>query len=185
MITIVSGLPRSGTSMMMQALAAGGMPLLADGLRTADADNPNGYCEFEPVKKLRTHTDWLKNAEGKAVKVIAQLLTYLPQEYDYKIIFMRRELEAVLRSQAIMLNRQGKSGASLSREHLDKVFSSQLAQVKDFLNRQENMSTLDVDYAEMVQQPETYLTQLIHFLDVPLDIKKMKAAIDPGLHRNR
>jgi hypothetical protein len=185
MIPIVSGLPRSGTSMMMQVLAAGGMPLLVDGLRAADVDNPNGYCEFEPVKKLRTHSGWLNNAEGKAVKVIAQLLHYLPQEYDYKIIFMHRKLEAVLQSQEIMLERQGKSGANLSREHLGKVFSHQLAQVRGFLNRQVNMSTLDVDYAEMVQQPQTYLTQLMRFLDVPLDIEKMKAAIDPGLHRNR
>ena len=184
MITIVSGLPRSGTSMMMQLLAAGGMSLLADEARAADTDNPKGYCEYEPVKRLRADSGWLAEAEGKAVKVIAQLLAYLPEGHEYKVVFMHRELDEVLRSQATMLERQGKSGAALSRDQLKKVFSNQLAQVKTFLEQQEAVQTLDIDYAKMVQMPEAYFEQLIDFLDVSLDIEKMKTVIDPGLYRN-
>jgi LPS sulfotransferase NodH len=185
MITLVSGLPRSGTSMMMQLLAAGGMSLLTDEVRTADADNPRGYCEFEPVKNLRADSDWLEKADGKAVKVIAQLLTYLPEEHEYKVIFMHRELDEILKSQEVMLKRRGKSGANLSTDQLARVFSNQLTQVKAFLDRQGNIKTLDMDYAGLVQNPDAYFTQLIEFLGIQLDIEKMKAVIDPNLYRNR
>ena len=185
MITIVSGLPRSGTSVMMQLLAAGGMPLLTDNVRAADADNPNGYCEYEPVKRLRTDFNWLEHAEGRAIKVIAQLLTYLPNEYEYKIIFMHRELDEVLRSQEVMLKRNGKSGASLSHDRLKTIFRDQMVQVKTFLERQDTIETMDVDYAKIVQKPKVYFDQLINFLDVPLDTEAMKSVIDPSLYRNR
>ena len=185
MITIVSGLPRSGTSMMMQLLAAGGLSLLTDEVRAADSDNPLGYYEFEPVKKLKADSSWLANAEGRAVKVIAQLLAYLPEDYEYRVLFMHRDLEEVLTSQEAMLRRLGKSGAKLSRDQLGKIFSNQLAQVEAFLDRQENIKTLNIHYAEMVQQPDVYLTQLIDFLDMQLDVKAMKAAIDPQLYRNK
>jgi hypothetical protein len=89
-ITIVSGLPRSGTSLMMMMLEAGGMPVLTDHIRTADADNPKGYYEFERVKAIERDQAWLKEADGKAVKMISALLKYLPQNYAYRIIFMRR-----------------------------------------------------------------------------------------------
>ena len=184
MITIVSGLPRSGTSMMMQLLAAGGLSLLVDEVRIADADNPRGYCEFEPVKKIQTDSSWLGKAEGKAVKIIAQLLAYLPEEHEYRVIFMHRKLDEVLKSQEIMLKRHGKAGANLSKEQLENVFSSQLTQVRAFLKRQENIKTLDVDYTKVVQEPDASLIRLIDFLDLQLDIEKMKTCIDPGLYRN-
>ena len=100
MITIVSGLPRSGTSLMMQMLAAGGVPILSDGERVADADNPRGYCEWEKVKLLPKTPDLIAEAEGKAVKVISQLLFSLPLSHEYKVIFLRRPLEEVVASQA-------------------------------------------------------------------------------------
>lgn len=185
MITIVSGLPRSGTSMMMQLLAAGGVTLLTDDVRAADTDNPKGYCEFEPVKRLRTDASWLGKAEGKAVKVIAQLLTYLPEEYEYKVIFMHRELDEIIESQKIMLERRGKLGASISSEQLKTVFSNQLTQLKAVLERQETIQTLNIDYAKMVQSPEAHFTKLIDFLGAPLDTEKMSSVIDPSLYRNR
>src|SRR3990167_393038 len=101
MIVIVSGLPRSGTSLMMQMLRAGGMSLLIDDQRPADADNPHGYWEYEPVKRLQHDNSWLPQAEGKAVKVVSALLQYLPPRHTYKIIVMHRPMQEVLASQAV------------------------------------------------------------------------------------
>jgi len=185
MITIVSGLPRSGTSMMMQLLDAGGIPLLVDGQRGADDDNPKGYCEFERVKQLKSDASWMGEAEGKAVKVIAQLLTSLPSKYTYKIIFMRRDLDEVLQSQATMLQRNGKAGANIPQEQLKRVFENQVTQVTAFLQGQDNMETLYVDYAAILQDPPSYLRQLSDFLGQPLDQEKMSTVIDPALYRNR
>src|SRR5215813_2579369 len=104
-IIVVSGLPRSGTSMMMKMLAAGGLPVLVDAIRAADDDNPNGYFEFEPVKQLADgQNEWLTEAGGKVVKIISALLEYLPKSYHYKIIFMERELKEILASQQKMLS---------------------------------------------------------------------------------
>src|SRR5262245_34520180 len=106
MIVVVSGLPRSGTSLMMQMLQAGGMPLLTDDLRPADTNNPKGYWEYEPVKRLQQDNTWMHKAEGKAVKVISVLLQYLPPQHTYKIIFMQRPMQEVLASQTVMLERR-------------------------------------------------------------------------------
>jgi hypothetical protein len=184
MVTIISGLPRSGTSMMMQALEAGGLPLLVDTQRAADADNPKGYCEYAPVKSLRTDNSWLHEAEGQGVKVIAQLLAYLPDSYEYRVIFMRRDLREVLASQAIMLERQGKSGASLSSDQLENVFSNQLTQVEALLEKPANIQTLFVDYASMVREPKRWLQKLPDFLEIELDSEAMQSAVDPSLYRN-
>src|SRR5262247_1316470 len=107
MIVVVSGLPRSGTLLMMQMLQVGGMSLLTDALRSVDADNPNGYWEYEPVKRLQQDNSWIPKAEGKAVKVISALLQYLPPQHTYKIIFMQRPMQEVLVSQTVMLERRG------------------------------------------------------------------------------
>ena len=132
-ITVVSGLPRSGTSMMMQMLHAGGHPCLTDDRREADADNPRGYFEYDKVKQLRTDCSWLPEATGKAVKIIAQLLSVLPTELDYKIIFMRRELDEVIASQNRMLDRQGRGGSDLSDERLRELFDQQLRHLEKLL----------------------------------------------------
>jgi hypothetical protein len=107
-IVVVSGLPRSGTSMMMKMLEAGGIPVLTDYEREADEDNPKGYFEFERVKNLKDGDDaWLPQAKGKVVKVIAALLTDLPSSYEYEVIFMRRAMPEILASQRQMLIRRG------------------------------------------------------------------------------
>jgi hypothetical protein len=170
--------------MMMQALRAGGLPLLLDTQREADADNPKGYCEYAPVKGLRSDNSWLHEAEGKGVKVIAQLLAHLPEGFEYRVLFMRRDLKEVLASQAIMLERQGKSGASLSSSQLEGVFRNQLTQVEAFLEKQPNIQALDVDYAGMVRDPKVWLQQISDFLEQELDIEAMQAVVDPDLYRN-
>ena len=120
-VTIVSGLPRSGTSLMMRMLESGGIPVLIDGVRDADEDNPQGYYEYEPVKKTKEDTTWLQQASGKAVKMVYQLLYDLPPHYQYRVVFMRRRMSEVLASQKIMLNRRGKTDTSIADEKLATV----------------------------------------------------------------
>jgi len=125
-ITIVSGLPRSGTSMMMKMLEAGGMEILKDEIRKADEDNPAGYYEFEKVKELKKDVSWLENAKGKSVKIISSLLEHLPEKYTYKIIFMHRNMEEILNSQRQMLFRRGEATNEVSDEKMGKMFLKHL-----------------------------------------------------------
>jgi hypothetical protein len=182
-ITIVSGLPRSGTSLMMQMLAAGGMPVLTDQLRIPDEDNPRGYYEFEPVKTTRQDPSWLTEAPAKAVKMVHLLLYDLPVAYTYRVIFMRRKLDEVLASQRAMLNRQGKQGASLSDDRLGKVFQDQLDKCAEWLRRQTNFSVLYVSYNDLLARPADATAALNQFLDGGLDAGAMTNAVDPSLHR--
>src|SRR5882757_5861307 len=132
-VTIVSGLPRSGTSLMMQMLQAGGMQLLTDGLRTSDEHNPRGYFEHEKVKHGRNDLSWLEQAGGKAVKVIHLLLPHLPADRNYRVIFMVRNLEEVIASQRVMLKQQRRPAATLADEKLAEVFETQLNTVRRWL----------------------------------------------------
>lgn len=129
-VIVVSGLPRSGTSLMMRMLAAGGVPLLTDGQRTADEDNPYGYFEYEPVKALQRDATWLPQARGKAIKIISQLLPTLPPDVPYRVLFMRRELREVLASQRQMLVRRGKPSDADSDAELAALFAAHLQQVQ-------------------------------------------------------
>ncbi len=184
LITVVSGLPRSGTSMLMQMLDAGGYPCLTDGVRKADADNPRGYFEYEKVKRLRRDCSWLSEAKGKAVKIIAQLIPFLPSQFSYQVIFMARDISEVLASQQKMLQRQGKSGGNLSDTQLHQIFERQLLEVKGVL-AQRNIPTLDVAYLEALQRPMKIAEKIQAFLSENLDVDAMAAAIDPNLHRQR
>lgn len=183
-ITVVSGLPRSGTSMMMQMLHAGGHPCLTDERRTADADNPRGYFEYEKVKQLRTDCSWLPEAEGKAVKIIAQLLSPLPTELDYRIIFMRRELDEVIASQNRMLARQGRGGGALSDERLCEIFDQQLRQIEKLL-ADRNIPTLYVPHRAVIEEPTTIAQQVKEFLGLDLDLSAMVRVVDGDLYRQR
>ena len=137
-VIIVSGLPRSGTSMMMKAIEAGGIEPIVDHIRKADEDNPKGYYEFEPVKKTKEDASWLKDASGKVVKMVYRLLYDLPADYQYRVIFTQRDLKEVLASQNKMLQRSGKSGGGISDEQMEQLFAGELAKCEKWLAEQTN-----------------------------------------------
>ena len=184
LITVVSGLPRSGTSMLMQMLAAAGYPCLTDGVRSADADNPRGYFEYEKVKRLRRDCSWLPEAKNKAVKIIAQLITFLPSQFSYQVIFMERDISEVLASQRQMLQRRGKSGGNLSDAQLHQIFERQVFEVKQMLV-QRDVPMLDVAYSDALQYPMKVAEKIQGFLGENLDVGAMAATIDPNLYRQR
>ena len=185
-VTIVSGLPRSGTSMMMKMLEAGGLPPLTDNLRIADEDNPKGYYEFERVKQLpKGDVAWLPDAQGKVVKVIAALLPYLPGGYHYRVVFIQRAMPEVLASQRQMLIRRGEDPNKIPDDMLAKLFEKHLKQVNDWVSQQPNVERLDVNYNEMLKNPQPFIEQIDAFLGHQLDKAKMAAVVDPSLHRQR
>ena len=184
-ITVVSGVPRSGTSLMMQMLQAGGLPALTDGLRSADQDNLRGYLEFEPVKRLRSDRSWLPQARGQVVKIIHLLLRdlLLDGSLQYRIVFMQRPIDEVIASQHSMLQREGKAGGD--PEVLKKAFESQLAQLQIWLAGQADIAVLAVPYHRVMEQPQAVAEDLAAFLGLPLDTAAMVQAVDPSLHRQR
>lgn len=185
-ITVVSGLPRSGTSMMMKMLEAGGIPPVTDNLRTADEDNPKGYYEFERVKQLtKGDIEWLADAPGKVVKVIAALLPYLPATYRYRVVFMQRDMTEVLASQRQMLIRRGEDPNKIPDEIISKLFEKHLRQVNEWVAQQSNVERLDVNYNEMLKNPAPFIAQINAFLGGNLDIAQMAQVVDPSLHRQR
>jgi hypothetical protein len=184
-VIVVSGLPRSGTSLMMQMLCAGGVPVLADDLRPADRDNPRGYFEYEPVKRTKESSQWVALAVGKAVKVVHLLLPELPSGFEYKIIFMQRDMDEVLRSQTEMLQRQQRQGADLPAGKLAEVFSRQVANARRWMAEQSNATTLDVKYEDVINDPASQARRVNEFLGGVLDETRMAAAVDPLLHRQR
>lgn len=185
-VIVVSGLPRSGTSMMMKALEAGGITMLTDNLRQADVDNPKGYYEFERVKKLpQGDTAWLAEARGKGVKVIAALLEYLPPGYTYRILFMQRALPEILASQKKMLERRGQDPNKVSDEEMARLFTQHVNKVKAWLATQPHMTVLDVDYNQMLAAPRPHLAAVNQFLGNILDLDRMAAVVDQDLYRNR
>lgn len=185
-ITIVSGLPRSGTSMMMKMLEAGGIPPYTDHIRTPDDDNPKGYYEFERVKKLpEGDTAWLPDAEGKAVKVISALLEHLPEEYSYRVLFMQRKMEEILASQKQMLIRSGQPTDKVGDEQLAEMYEKHLAKVNGWLAAQANFSVLYLDYNQMLVDPEKNAAQVNEFLGGVLETRDMARIVDVNLYRQR
>ncbi|MFG0328644.1 MAG: sulfotransferase domain-containing protein [Phycisphaerales bacterium] len=185
-IVIVSGLPRSGTSMMMKMLEAGGIAPLTDNERTADVDNPKGYYEFERVKQLdKGDTAWLPEARGKAVKVISALLKHLPREYHYKVIFMRRRLDENIESQKKMLVNRGEDTDTVTDDELKALLQKHLDSIDQWLNQQPNIDLLYVPYHEMVEEPQKNISSLNAFLGGELNTAKMQSVVDERLYRNR
>jgi hypothetical protein len=184
-ITIVSGLPRSGTSMMMKMLEAGGMQVLTDSVRTADEDNPKGYYEFERVKQIETDKAWLPDAQGKAVKMIGALLKHLPQDYVYNILFMRRHIEEILASQRQMLIRRGEPTDQVSDARMATLFQRHLEQIEAWLAEQPSMKVLYVHYSDILAEPVEQTGRVNRFLGGNLDQEKMAAIVDPSLYRQR
>ena len=185
-VTVVSGLPRSGTSMMMKVLEAGGQSVVTDEQRTADEDNPKGYFELERVKQLdKGDTAWVAEAQGKVVKVISALLEYLPPAYTYRVVFIRREMSEILASQKKMLERRGEPTDRVSDDELARLFSKHVQKVETWLRGQSNFSVLYIDYNKMLADPLPYVRQVNQFLGGALDEQKMAAMVDPTLYRNR
>ncbi len=185
MITIVSGLPRSGTSLMMQMLAAGGLPVLSDGERQADTDNPRGYLEWERIKQLAKDPALIAEAEGKVVKVISQLLLSVPAGHEYRIIFMQRPLPEVLKSQEEMLRRRGTFDPTVDSSPIEEAFQRHLIEVNRWLNGQPNVGVLRVHYHRILREPKATAEAVAEFLKVPLDIEAMAREVDQNLYRNR
>lgn len=185
-IVVVSGLPRSGTSMMMKMLDAGGIPPLTDEIREADSDNPKGYYEFERVKQLdKGDTAWLPQAQGKAVKVISALLQHLPDDYTYYVIFMRREIAEILASQRKMLINRGEDPDSTDEEKLAELYQKHLHQVDAWLDRQPHIHVLHVSYNDFVTEPGPEVRRVDAFLPHSLDVDRMADVVDPSLYRQR
>lgn len=187
-IVIVSGLPRSGTSVMMQMLVAGGVPALTDGARVADTDNPRGYYEFERAKKIKTDQGWLSEARGKVVKMVHVLLLDLPRDVagqEYAVVFMRRNLDEVVKSQGVMLERSGKKGGNIAPEQLKTVYLQQIDRVLKDMAGRKNVRLMEVDYRDVVGDPAATARRVAEFVGGGMDVGAMAGAVDGGLYRNR
>lgn len=186
-IMVVSGLPRSGTSMMMKMLEAGGIQAVTDNIRQADDDNPKGYYELEKVKELdkSDESSWMKEAQGKAIKVISQLLKSLPSNYTYKVLFMQRKMDEILASQKQMLIRRGQPTDRISDEEMAQLFDKHLQQVQEWLRTQPNFDVMYVPYNEVLVAPDKFITDINRFLGGTLNTAAMKGVVDKSLHRQR
>jgi hypothetical protein len=182
-IIIVSGLPRSGTSLMMQMLDKGGVEVVTDNIRTADTDNPRGYYELEKVKKIKQDASWLPQTRGKAFKMVSQLLYDLPPSERYRILFMERDLNEILLSQEKMLQRLGRSAAP--REQMKQSYTLHLQRLHEWLRRQENCEILCVSYNELVEQPQVQAERVHSFLGAKANVERMAQTVDCSLYRNR
>jgi len=185
-VVVVSGLPRSGTSMMMKMLGAGGLELATDEIRSADEDNPKGYFELEKVKELdkTKEKNWVAEYRGKVIKVISSLLLDLPEDSAYKVIFMRRNLDEVIASQNKMLDRRGEPRGD-DDEKMIGLYKTHLRKVEFLLRERKNFESLDVDYKQALEQPREHAERVRRFLDMPLDVGRMTEVVDPDLYRNR
>ena len=181
-IVIVSGLPRSGTSMMMQMLEAGGVQAVTDGQRVSDDDNPRGYYELEKVKGIKEDSSWLE--EGKAYKIVSALLFYLPPEKSFSVVFMRRDLREILSSQKAMIERRGSTGAEISDEQLMEKFATHLASVEKWLLGRKNVRFQYIEYGDVVRDPLRQAKLVRRFLGFELDVGSMARAVDHSLHRH-
>ena len=184
-VMIVSGLPRSGTSMMMRMLEAGGVPPLVDGIREADDDNPLGYYEFERVKKVKEDQSWLDDGRGKVVKMVSTLLVDLPSSYAFKVVFMRRRLEEILASQRRMLVRNGRPWSEADDTRMAGLYQAHLRQIEAWIARQRHLSALYVSYNELLASPRDHAERVNVFLGGMLDVSRMVSVVDQSLYRQK
>lgn len=185
-IVVVSGLPRSGTSLMQAMLQAGGIEPITDNLRVADDNNPKGYYEFERVKALKDGDNaWLAEAPGKSVKVISALLQNLPDSYTYRILFMQREMGEVLASQKKMLIDRGEVADKVNDEQMASLFQSHLLKVQEWLKTKPNMQVLYISYNQLLKDPQPDLVRINQFLGGNLNVAAMATVIDKSLYRQR
>ncbi|MCP4495277.1 MAG: tetratricopeptide repeat protein, partial [Phycisphaeraceae bacterium] len=180
-VVVVSGLPRSGTSMMMQMLANGGVPAFSDGNREADEDNPRGYFEHEKSTRLGTDASWVPEARGQAVKIVAQLLPFLPRGERYRVIFMDRDLHEIVKSQRVMLDRMERKGGRLTDARMMSTLDAQVAQVERLLARRPDIDSIFVDYASVLADPAGETRRIADFLGGEFDVDAMVGGVDKTL----
>ena len=183
-LIIVTGLPRSGTSMMMKMLEAGGIAVITDKQRQADEDNPYGYFELEQVKEIKRDRSWLGSSTGEAVKMVSMLLYDLPLDREYSLIFMKRNLDEVITSQKVMLARKGES-PSAEDEEMKQLFSKHLSEIEAWLSERKNFRTLYIHYDEVLKNPQETAEDIQKFLGRGLNIDNMIKSVDPALYRQR
>lgn len=185
-ITIVSGLPRSGTSLLMQIMEAGGYAIMKDELRRADMDNPKGYYEFEKTKALKKDASWIPECRGKVIKIVSPLLRYLPLTENYDMIFIKRDLDEVLVSQKKMMARRKSDDSGISDEKMKQYFEDHLGIIENWLEQRQNINTLFLQFDNLIQMPELTVKKMVDFLHIKsgANIKKMAACVDKKLYRN-
>jgi hypothetical protein len=184
-IFIVSGLPRCGTSMMMQMLEAGGIQVITDHIRQADEDNPHGYYEFEKVKKIKEDSSWLDGCHGKVFKMVSALLYYLPNSKEYKIVFMKRKMDEMLASQNTMLQRQGRNDAVVSDEEMAKKLDKHLLKIETWLAKQRNFKVIYINYNSVIENALENAKNVAFFLNLPMDIDKSVKVVESSLYRQK
>jgi hypothetical protein len=184
-VTVVSGVPRSGTSLVMQMLGAGGFPIRSDGARAPDAHNPRGYLELEAVKRTRRDASWVGSATGHAVKVIHVLVPALPAGPSYRLVLVIRPLGEVVASQRAMLGPSEALDAGPTDSRLAEIFAAQLREVERWAAGRPEVSLLRIDYPGLVGDPRPGAAALSRFLGGGLDEAAMTAAVDPALYRQR
>jgi hypothetical protein len=171
--------------MMMQMLAAGGMPVLSDNIRQADEDNPRGYYEYEAVKATNQDASWLEHACGKAVKMVYLLLYELPQDHNYRVVLMTRKISEVVASQETMLQRHSRGTGALSSAELGRVFEDELLQLQSWLQNRSNFEVLKMNYNSVIRDPDSEVRRLVAFINRNLNINAMVAVLDKSLYRQR
>ena len=184
-VTVVSGMPRSGTSLMMRMLQTGGIPALTDGRRPADRHNPHGYFEDDRARRLAHDSSWIEEARGKAVKIIYRLLLHLPPHLDYRVLFMERDLEEVFESQQAMLVSTQNPAAAQDRAAIIGASAADLDSAKHWLRCQANFCHIAVPYAGLMANPLLWADRVSQFLDGRLNLPAMAAVVDPALYRHR
>jgi hypothetical protein len=186
-IVVVSGLPRSGTSMLMNMLDAGGMEIMTDSERVADIDNPKGYFEYERVKDLEKETDksYVREGRGKVLKVISFLIKDLPDDNDYRVIFMRRDLEEVIASQNKMIQRLGTEDSTAAEEAMKEAYRNDIVRTRLLCKNRPNFELIEVHYKNTVEEPSATVNSVNTFVGGHLDEAAMRAAVDGSLYRNR
>ena len=184
-IIVVSGLPRTGTSMMMKMLEAGGIEVITDSVRKADRDNPKGYYELERVKTIKHDAGWLDGAEGKAFKMVTKLLPYLPAKHQYQIILMERSLPEVLASQKKMLARLNKPMPKADDATMVRYYRNHIEKIKTWLSSKRNIDYISIVYNKIIDNPKGSIDELCEFLQANAHCGKMLDVIDEKLYRNK
>jgi hypothetical protein len=184
-VVVVSGLPRSGTSLMMRMLEVGGLPILTDAVRAADDDNPRGYYEYEPIKQLKDDPACLEPARGRVVKIISELLRFIPPHYPCRVIFMRRAMPEILASQRQMLIRRGKPADASQDDELAALFERHLRRVEAWLQQQPHIQALAISYNDLLSDATGPIAQVNRHLGGTLDTAQMAQVVEQGLYRQR